>query len=45
MFYFNDKYIYEQGDRGDAQEITAFWKNIFQRKSLIQKNISKGRRW
>ena len=27
----------KQGDRDDAQEITAFWKYIFNRKSLSSK--------
>ena len=33
----------KQGDCDDVQEITAFWKYIFLRKSLSQTNISKRR--
>ena len=33
-----------QGDRDDAQEITAFWEYIFYRISLNQTFFSKGRR-
>jgi len=35
----------QQGDRDEAQEITASWKYIiFHRKALNQANIAKGRR-